>query len=76
MKIMTIQVPDDSVDFVEKFVERIGGSVETKAKEKKESKRVQVRKYKPLDFFGTWSDIDLDPKIYRKQLWRKAPELE
>lgn len=27
---MTIQVPDDSVDFVEEFVERIGGSVEEK----------------------------------------------
>ncbi len=33
MKILTIQVPDDSVAFVEEFVERIGGSVETKTTE-------------------------------------------
>lgn len=75
MKIMTIQVPDDSVDFVEEFVERIGGSVETSVEEKKEKGKAQTKKYKPLDFFGTWSDIDLDPKTYRKQLWRKAPAL-
>jgi len=64
---------------VEEFVERIGGSVEMKREEKKQDKKerkmAQIKKYKPLDFFGTWSDIDLDPKIYRKQLWRKAPEL-
>jgi len=73
MKLMTIQVPDDSVDFVEEFVERIGGSVATKAKEKKENRK--AKQYKPLDFFGTWLDLDLDPQAYRKQLWRKAPEL-
>lgn len=79
MKIMTIQVPDDSVDFVEEFVERIGGSVgETEAVEKKlkkVKKAKEIKKEKPLDSFGAWTDIDLDPEIYREKLWRKIPQL-
>ncbi len=79
MKIMTIQVPDDSVEFVEEFVERIGGNVEEKelieAKPKKEKKAKAVKKEKPLDSFGAWIDIDLDPVTYREKLWRKIPQL-
>lgn len=73
MKVMTIQVPDDSVEFVEEFVERIGGNVEKKEEEKQ--KKATLKKVKPLDFFGTWTDIHLDPETYRKKLWRKAPQL-
>ncbi|MCW3109489.1 MAG: hypothetical protein JWQ09_3995, partial [Segetibacter sp.] len=35
----------------------------------------KVTKAKPLDFFGTWPDIPLDPETYRGKLWRKIPEL-
>jgi len=69
-------VPDDSVAFVEEFIEKIGGDI-SKVKEKisannKENKS-KTKRPKPLDFFGTWRDIDLDHKTYRKKLWRKAP---
>lgn len=73
MKLITIQVPDDSVEFVAEFVERIGGSVAAKEEDAKEHKKAHGKKYKPLDFFGTWPDLDLDPKTYRKQIWRKVP---
>lgn len=66
MTTMTIQVPDDSVEFVEEFIERIGGSIEEKDKEAQE---------KPLDSFGAWMDIDLDPETYRKKLWRQNLQL-
>ncbi len=73
---MTIQVPDDSVEFVEEFVERIGGNVEEKAEGKIENRRKPTLKtVKPLDFFGTWTDIHLDPETHRKKLWRNVPQL-
>ena len=77
MKIMTIQVPDDSVDFIEEFVERIGGHVEKNKEEegKKKGKSKASKKAKPLDFFGTWPDINLNPETYREKLWRKVPRL-
>jgi hypothetical protein len=78
MKEMIIRVPDDSVAFVEEFVEKIGGGVsEIKGKTSAKSKKTETKKTKgpkPLDFFGTWRGIDLDPKTYRKKLWRKTPE--
>lgn len=76
MKEMIIKVPDDSVAFVEEFVEKIGGDVsqiKTFAKNKKAETK-KTKRPKPLDFFGTWRDINLDPKTYRKKLWRKTPE--
>jgi len=78
MKEMIIKVPDESVAFVEEFVEKIGGDVskiktKTSAKSKKNETK-KTKRPKPLDFFGTWHDIDLNPKTYRKKLWRKTPE--
>ena len=76
MKEIVINVPEDAVEFVEEFVERIGGNVvegDGKKKKKLNGKRTEA-KAKPLDFFGTWKDIPLDPTTYRKDLWRKAPE--
>src|SRR4051812_13753149 len=82
MKFMTIQVPDDSVDFVEEFVERIGGSVETK-EEKKESKKTSVKKAanknrkEEIDhtfMFGKWKDYDIDPKKLREEVWQRKFE--
>ncbi len=76
MKIMTIQVPDDSVEFVEEFVERIGGNVEEKVEEVKQKQgKSSSKKIKPLDSFGMWTDINLDPETYRKKLWRKTPQI-
>ncbi|MCW3114990.1 MAG: hypothetical protein JWR18_3386 [Segetibacter sp.] len=77
MKEIIINVPEDAVEFVEEFVERIGGTVvegDGEKKQKPKSKR-KTAKPKPLDFFGTWKDIPLDPINYRKDLWRKIPEL-
>jgi hypothetical protein len=78
MKEMIIRVPDDSVAFVEEFVEKIGGGVseiKNKASAKsKKAERKKTKRPKPLDFFGTWRDIDLDPRTYRKKLWRKSQE--
>jgi hypothetical protein len=78
MKEMIIRVPDGSVAFVEEFVEKIGGDVsQVKSKTSAKSKNSETKKTKrpkPLDFFGTWRDIDLDPKTYRKKLWRKTSE--
>jgi len=78
MKEMIIRVPDDRVAFVEEFVEKIGGNVsEIKKKISSQNKNTATKKPKrpkPLDFFGTWKDIDLNPKTYRKKLWRKTPE--
>ena len=77
MKIMTIQVPDDSVEFVEEFVERIGGYVEEKVEEKKE-KPIQKSKEKKskekIDhtyLFGKWKDFDIDARKLREDAWRR-----
>ncbi len=70
MKEIIVNVPEDAVTFVEEFVERIGGKIITSSK-----KSEKIKKPKPLDFFGTWKDIPLDPKTYREKLWRKVPEL-
>ena len=75
MKELIINIPKDAVEFVEEFVERIGGSVENNKKKRKLTSKPKVTKSKPLDFFGTWTDIPLDPETYRKKLWRKTPEL-
>lgn len=78
MKEMIIRVPEESVAFVEEFVEKIGGDVsQIKMKISAKNKKAETKKStkpKPLDFFGKWKDIDLDPKTYRKKLWRKTPE--
>ena len=77
MKIMTIQVPDDSVEFVEEFVERIGGNVEEKVEEKKE-KPIQKSKEKKskekIDhtyLFCKWKDFDIDARKLREETWRR-----
>ena len=71
-------MPDESVAFVEEFVEKIGGNVTgIKIKTPAKNKKVETKKPKrpkPLDFFGTWRDIPLNPKTYRKNLWRKTSE--
>ena len=77
MKIMTIQVPDDSVDFVEEFVERIGGNVEEKKDEKGEKKPVKKAEKKikskekidPTFMFGKWKDFDIDARKLREETW-------
>ena len=75
MKIMTIQVPDDSVDFVEEFVERIGGSVETSVEEQKPVKKVKKASKKkelsPTFMFGKWKDFDIDAKKLREEAWTR-----
>lgn len=75
MKELIINVPEDAVKFVEEFVERIGGIIEPAKNKKKISSKEQGTNSKPLDFFGTWPDIPLDPKTYRKKLWREIQEL-
>lgn len=74
MKEIIIKVPDDAAEFVEEFVERIGGTIENQ-KNKNTFEKGKAAKNKPLDFFGTWVDIPLDPKTYREKLWRKITEL-
>jgi hypothetical protein len=78
MKEMIIKVTDDSVAFVEEFIEKIGGDISKRkiktSANNKENKSKKTKKPKPLDFFGIWRDIDLDHKNYRKKLWRKTPE--
>lgn len=71
MKEIIISVPEDAVGFVEEFVERIGGIIEGVESKKKISSKQQTTNSQPLDFFGTWPDIPLDPKTYRKKLWRE-----
>ncbi len=71
MKELIIRVPDDSVAFVEEFIEKIGGDVAGIKDETTKNKK--EKKPKPLDFFGTWRDIDLDPHTYRNKLWLKTP---
>ena len=73
MKIMTINVPDDSVEFVEEFVERIGGNVEEK-KEKQEKKLVgkvkkasKKKELSPTFMFGKWKDFDIDARKLREE---------
>ena len=75
MKEIIINVPEDSVSFVEEFVERIGGTIDTTKINKRKVRVPKKSKPKPLDFFGTWPDIPLDPKTYREKLWRKIPKL-
>lgn len=79
MKVMTIQVPDDSVEFVEEFVERIGGNVEEKEEEKKpikkgktksvKSKKGKKEKIDHTYLFGKWKDFDIDARKLREQAW-------
>lgn len=75
MKELIINVPEESVEFVEEFVERIGGIIDSTKNKNKSNSKVKGTKPQPLDFFGTWPDIPLDPKTYREKLWRKIPEL-
>lgn len=74
MKEIIINVPEDAVEFVEELVERIGGSIQN-SKNKKKLNSAKATKPKPLDFFGTWTDIPLDPENYREKLSRKIPQL-
>ena len=75
MKELIINVPEDAVEFVEELVERIGGTKQV-AKNKKRLKKPENKvNPKPMDFFGTWKDIPLDPKTYRDTVWRTIPEL-
>ena len=74
MKIMTIQVPDDSVDFVEEFVERIGGSVEETEEEKPVKKADKKKSKEKIDhtfLFGKWKDFDIDARKLREEAWRR-----
>lgn len=75
MKELIINIPEDAVEFVEEFIERIGGIIESGRHKEKISDKERVLKPRPLDFFGTWKDIPLDPQNYRKRLWRETPEL-
>ena len=72
---MTIQVPDDSVEFVEEFVERIGGNVEEKEEEKKPVKKSKAKRSKEkIDhtyLFGKWKDFDIDARKLREETWRR-----
>jgi hypothetical protein len=76
MKEMIIKVPDESVAFVEEFLEKIGGGVTKKRVEtSQKNNKSEIKKRrtpKPLDFFETWQDINFNPKTYRKKLWRKT----
>ncbi len=73
MKELIINIPEDAVEFVEEFVQRIGGNVVEADGElkKKQKKRGNEAAPKLSDMFGSWPDIDLDPKTYRKKLWRR-----
>ncbi len=75
MKEIIINVPEDAVRFVAEFVERIGGTMESTKNKKNLNNKQKATKSQPLDFFGTWPDIPLDPKTYRDKLWRKTPNL-
>ncbi len=75
MKEITINVPEDAVELVEELVERIGGTIENSKNRRKLNGTAKATRPKPLDFFGTWTDIPLDPETYREKLWRKIPEL-
>jgi hypothetical protein len=75
MKELIINIPEDAVEFVEEFVERIGGIVENSKNKRNSKSGEKVTEVLPLDSFGTWPDIPLDPKTYRKRLWRKTPGL-
>lgn len=74
MKEIIVNVPEDTVELVEELIQRIGGTIE-KSYKKKINDKTKGSNSKPLDFFGTWPDIPLDPKTYREKLWRKIPEL-
>ena len=73
MKEIIINVPDNAVEFVEELVERIGGTIQKSDNIKNLKSNSKAIKSKPLDFFGTWSDIPLDPETFREKLWRKIP---
>lgn len=77
MKELIINIPEDAVEFVEEFVERIGGNVvEEDVKKNKKQKALKQEATPALsDIFGTWPDIDLDPKTYRKKLWGRKADL-
>ena len=73
MKEIIINVTEDAVELVQELVERIGGTVESNKNKTKLKSNAKATGLKPLDFFGTWTDIPLDPEIYRKKLRRKTP---
>lgn len=73
MKELIINIPEDAVEFVEEFAERIGGTISDG--KKRSGDKEKLMKVKPLDFFGSWPDITFDPETYRKNLWRKTQQL-
>lgn len=71
---MTIQVPDDSVEFVEEFVERIGGNVAGKKEDNKLVKKAKKSSQKkdkidPTFMFGKWKDFNIDARKLREEAW-------
>ena len=72
MKEMIVRVPDENVEMVEGFIEKIGGNVKITSMTKEDSYEIsKERKALPTEFFGVFPDLNLDAINYRDELWRR-----
>jgi hypothetical protein len=72
MKEMIVRIPDESVEMVEDFIEKIGGNAKITSTMKEDSFEInKERKALPTDFFGMFPDLNLDAINYRDELWRR-----
>jgi len=70
MKVLSVQIPEDSVAFVTSLLEKLGAKVEEKEiVPNKKKKAVEVS---PTLLFGKWKNIDLDAKELRQKSWDRS----
>lgn len=73
MKEYIVKIPENEIETVSQILEKFGAEVTPvlKTKTLRPKKINKIKKNKPLDFFGTWKDIDLEPENFRKKLWER-----
>lgn len=76
-----INIQEDNVSLVKMLVEKLGGDFEIKKEEKATAKKGNGKKkaaveeieeiVSPTYLYGKWKDTDIDPKTWRREVWRR-----
>jgi hypothetical protein len=70
MKVLSVQIPEESVAFVTSLLEKLGAKVEEK--EIAPDKKKKDLEVSPTFLFGKWKNIDLDAKELRQKSWDRS----
>jgi len=71
MKEMIIRVPDESVPFVEEFLEKIGGDIAKPGIRKNVKKSKVNGKNSFDDVFGIWKNENITLDVLRERAWQR-----